>query len=335
LGFLVLVLAGAILAGFVFLGWGGGGASSAVTPGLEQRVEIPPGVSAEGMAQILKRQGIIEDELAFLLRVETKGVAGDLKPGSYLFRTGQDVDTVLDALQQGAGPSGRRVTIPEGLSVSQTAARVTDAGLDGAAYSRQAGTPSRFSLPQMDGLPTDLRTLEGLLFPQTYFLPEGQGPEDLIQMQLDTFAQETAGLPWARSTELGVTEYQVVVVASLVEKEARVPEERALVAAVIYNRLGKDMSLGIDATVRFALDKWSGPLTQADLDDDSPYNTRKHKGLPPGPIASPGLAALEAALQPADVDYLYYVLQDEAGHHFFTASYDEFLEASKNQPPPD
>ena len=120
--------------------------------------------------------------------------------------------------------------------------------------------------------------------------------------------------------------------ASLIEKEVSVPEERAIVAAVIYNRLKEGMTLGIDATVRYALDKWTGDLTSQDLKVDSPYNTRVKKGLPPTPISNPRVESLEAALKPAEVDYLYYVLEDTEGHHFFTASYDKFLEAKANQP---
>ncbi len=131
---------------------------------------------------------------------------------------------------------------------------------------------------------------------------------------------------------LGLTPYQIVIVASLIEKEASIASERAKVAAVIYNRLKKDMTLGVDATVRYAVDKWTGPLTTEDLEVDSPYNTRIVKGLPPTPIANPGVAALRAALEPAAVDYLYYVLSDTDGHHFFTASYEEFLQAKKNAP---
>jgi len=123
-------------------------------------------------------------------------------------------------------------------------------------------------------------------------------------------------------------------VASLIEKEVSVPDERPLVAAVIYNRLEKKMTLGVDATVRYALDKWTGELTSEDLEVDSPYNTRVVKGLPPTPISNPGVAALEAALEPAEVDYLYYVLSDTEGNHFFTADYDEFLRAKENQPEP-
>jgi UPF0755 protein len=195
-----------------------------------------------------------------------------------------------------------------------------------------AADPDRFLVPSLGGQTPDLATLEGFLFPETYFLSGEQGAEDLIREQLASFERAARSLDWSRAARLGVSPLQVVIIASLIEKEARIPEERALVAAVVYNRLKKDMSLGIDATTRYALKKWTEPLTASDLEIDSPYNTREKKGLPPGPIASPGLAALEAALAPEDVDYLYYVLQDDDGHHFFTASYEEFLQAKEQAP---
>jgi UPF0755 protein len=122
-----------------------------------------------------------------------------------------------------------------------------------------------------------------------------------------------------------VTPYEVVIIASLIEEEARIPEDRPKVAAVIYNRLAREMNLQIDATVLYALPRHKERLTYEDLETPSPYNTYLHPGLPPTPIASPGLASLEAALQPADADYLYYVVIDDSGRHAFTASYEEFL----------
>jgi UPF0755 protein len=131
---------------------------------------------------------------------------------------------------------------------------------------------------------------------------------------------------------LGVTPYQIVIIASMIERECSVADERAMIARVIYNRLAQGMTLGIDATVRYATNKWTGDLTDEDLAVDSPYNTRKVTGLPPAPIASPGLDALRAALEPVNGDWLYYVLKDTTGNHFFTASYEEFLQAEENQP---
>jgi UPF0755 protein len=118
----------------------------------------------------------------------------------------------------------------------------------------------------------------------------------------------------------------------MIEKEAKIADERPKVAAVIYNRLKKSMTLGIDATIRYALNKWTGSLTNSDLAINSPFNTRTKKGIPPTPICNPGVAAIRAALEPANVNYLYYVLSDAQGHHFFTASYQEFLNAKNNEP---
>jgi UPF0755 protein len=190
-----------------------------------------------------------------------------------------------------------------------------------------------FQLPSLAGVQvTDVTTLEGLLFPATYFLYEGEGADRLIEDQLAAFTNKTSTLPWEKAAALGVTPYQIVIIASLIEKECSVAEERAMVARVVYNRLAQAMPLGIDATVRYAVNKWTEPLTDADLSVASPFNTRVNMGLPPSPICNPGEAALRAALEPVDGDWLYYVLKDTTGNHFFTSSYEEFLQAKENQP---
>ena len=300
-----------------------------------RRVVIPEGASAQKMAEILQKEGIIESPQRFLEAVLAQVASTRLKPGTYELNSGQDYGSIIAKLESGETSPDLKLTIPEGLAIDQTAERLTEQGrLDGALYAKLARAPKDFTVPPVGGSVPKVTTIEGLLFPSTYALAESDGPAELISQQLKTFSDMTAGLQWARAKDLSVTPYQAVIVASLVEKEARIPEERALVAAVIYNRLAKKMPLGIDATTRYALKKWTGPLTKSDLESDSPYNTRSRPGLPPGPIASPGVAALEAALTPAKVDYLYYVLIDEEGHHLFTASYQEFLEAKERTPTP-
>ncbi|MCL5943061.1 MAG: endolytic transglycosylase MltG [Actinobacteria bacterium] len=296
--------------------------------GRVKRVQIPPRLTAEDVAKILEREGIIASASAFLVQARAQGADGELRPGTYEFRVGQDYAELIAALRRGGAPSTFKVTLPEGLSADQAAERLSaDTPVRGAEYLELAGRPDKFVVPLVGGMTPRVEDLEGLLFPSTYFIPEDGGAADLIRLQLAAFAAKTADLPWRNAEALGVTPYQVVIVASLIEKEARIPEERARVAAVIYNRLKKGMPLGIDASVRFALKKWTGDLTKSDLEVDSPYNTRRYGGLPPGPIASPGLAALKAALEPEKVDFLYYVLIDAAGHHFFTSSYADFLKA--------
>ena len=170
-----------------------------------------------------------------------------------------------------------------------------------------------------------MRTVEGFLFPATYEFFKDTTSAQLVREQLDAFCQnwKQIDLGYARSKNL--TSYDVLIIASMVEKETLSPDERQLVSAVIYNRLHAGMSLGIDATLRYGLNiPPTESIHQSQLQSNSPYNTRKRKGLPPTPIANPGLASLQAAAHPAKVKYLYFVRKPDKKHHFFTASYQAF-----------
>jgi UPF0755 protein len=198
------------------------------------------------------------------------------------------------------------VTIPEGLSRAQIAEVAQEAGLKGDYVKASAGH-------------------EGFLFPDTFELRRGAPASDLVQLQLEDFKRRVRGVDmgYARSKNLDL--HDVVTIASMVEEEAMLEDERKLVAAVIYNRLRAGMPLGIDATTRFATGNYTEPLTESELAEDSPYNTRLNAGLPPGPIDNPGLASIEAAAHPAKVDYLYYVVKPGAcGEHSFSSSDAEF-----------
>lgn len=296
-------------------------------------VVIPSGSSAEEIARLLEKAGVVASARSFLAETRERGLETKLRPGTYEFARGEPVESVLNKLTKGLQSGPGKVTIPEGLSIDQVASRLEEQGVaSGEEYERLARTPSAFTVPRVGGEKVAVSDLEGLLFPATYFLPTEKKEEALIEAQLEAFAEATADLPWERASDLKLTTYEVLIIASMIEKETALADERPLVAAVIYNRLRNDMRLDIDATVRFALKKWTGSLTRTDLTIDSPYNTRKYKGIPPGPIASPGVDAIKAALQPAQVDYLYYVLTPDGGQHFFTSSYEEFLQAAKNAP---
>lgn len=198
------------------------------------------------------------------------------------------------------------LTVPEGLSRAQTAELAREAGLTGSYLKASEGS-------------------EGYLFPDTYELERGAPASDLVALQKQTFRRRIASvdLSYARSKNLTLDD--VVTIASMVEEEAQLDEERRLIAAVIYNRLREGIPLGIDATVRFATGNYERPLTESELATDSPYNTRVHAGLPPGPISSPGLASIEAAARPAEVDYLYYVVEPgTCGEHAFSSTDAEF-----------
>lgn len=201
------------------------------------------------------------------------------------------------------------VTIPEGYTRAQTAEIAKQEGLRGS-Y-EQASVRSKYLNPAKYG-GKDAKDLEGFLFPDTFELEKHASAANLVQLQLEDFKRRIAGVDMSYARSKNLTTYDVVTIASMVEDEAGLESQRKLVAAVIYNRLHEGMPLGIDATTRFATGNYSEPLTESELATDSPYNTRTNAGLPPGPINSPGLASIEAAARPAEVDYLFYVAEPGA-----------------------
>lgn len=293
------------------------------------QVQITPGMTATQIGRLLEEKGVVDSASEFVELVKSRQSEGKLQPGTYRLRTDLSLVSVVQKLETGEGSSTFRVTIPEGLTVTQVAALLDKGGkIKGKDYIELSQDPAKFVIPKVGGTAPDVSTLEGLLFPDTYYLLQGDGATQLIGAQLAAFEKKTSALSWSKAEALGRTPYEIVIVASLAEKEAVTAQDRAKVAAVIYNRLKAKMTLGLDVTVRYALDKWTGELTAEDLKVDSPYNTRVVKGLPPSPIANPGLDALKAALEPADVDYLYFIA-DKNGKLFFTADYEEFLKLKK------
>jgi UPF0755 protein len=288
-------------------------------------VVVPRGATAADVGGLLEEAGVIRSSLAFRLMASFRGGGSDIKAGHYEMRTNMPLDEVFLLIEHGPEDITPTVTftIPEGYRVEQVADRLADEmGLSRRGFVGAANSGA-FTLPPY--LPDGTETVEGFLFPETYEIRKNAAIEDVITRQLEQFRLVAQRLPWDRAKDLGVTPYEVVIIASMIEEEARIPEDRARIAAVIYNRLSRGMNLEIDATVLYALPRHKERLLYTDLEIDSPYNTYLHAGLPPTPIASPGQASLEAALQPADTDYLYYVVIDESGRHAFTASYEEFL----------
>jgi peptidoglycan lytic transglycosylase G len=221
-----------------------------------------------------------------------------------------------------AAPKQVRITLPEGLTVAQMA-RAADAasrGITAVGYllqTRRQPFPAGFGRP---------KSPEGFMFPDTYFVFANEPAATLVEKQLENFRAKWAKVDMTYARSKNLTNYDVLTIASMIEKEVVVPRERALVAAVIYNRLHLRMPLGIDATLRYGLHiPPTKAITKAQLASDSPYNTRKFPGLPPTPIANPGLASIQAAAHPAKVDYLYFVRKPDCRSHFFTASIEEFL----------
>ena len=284
------------------------------------RVTIPQGSSLSQIADILEQQGVVEDAGFFQLRARLAGHTADLRPGAYELRKDMSFTAALDALQQGVPPDVVQVAIPEGLSRSE--ARPYTKGLRGN-YVR-ASRRSR----QLD--PADYKaprgaSLEGFLFPATYELKKGRTVKALVNEQLAQFEKNFGKVDLSYARRKNLTPYDVLIIASLIEREAMVAKERPLIASVIYNRLSDGIPLGIDATVRFVTGNWKRPLRESELANPSPYNTRVHAGLPPGPIGSPGLSSIRAAANPAKTNYLFYVVKvDSCGEHKFAKTDAEF-----------
>lgn len=217
----------------------------------------------------------------------------------------------------------QRLLIREGLRREDVAAILdAETSIPGARYLALTAPGPRGRALARTGRPT---SLEGFLFPATYEITEATTAEELVDQQVAAFAANTSGIPLAYARRKNLTRFDVLTIASMIEREVVVPSERPLVASVIYNRLKAGMTLGIDATVQYAIGEWKTELTVDDLAVDSPYNTRRFTGLPPGPIASPGADSFRAAARPKETGFLYYVARnDGTGRHYFSTNADQF-----------
>ncbi|MEA2124772.1 MAG: hypothetical protein QOI80_1554 [Solirubrobacteraceae bacterium] len=291
------------------------------------RVKIPAGASVGEIADLLEAREVIASGTFFSLNATLTGRRGGLRPGTYTLQRDMRYGTVLDSLSK--GPQAKvietfKLTLPEGLSAAELAPRVKQGGVSG---DYVAATKAATALRRAHalGLPNDQKTTEGFLFPATYDLPKGAEASNLVEDQLKAFAANFRGVDLRRAKRGNLTRYDVVTIASMVEREAQLDRERPLVAAVIYNRLRDGMPLAIDATIRYYENNWRDPLKQSELGRDEPYNTRLNRGLPPTPIGNPGLASLKAAAQPAKVPYLYYVVKPgTCGRHNFSSTDAQF-----------
>jgi UPF0755 protein len=286
----------------------------------EAIVTVPEGASAGQVADLLTDNDVVSNGTLFEWRLKLAGKTDQILPGRYVLANNMSYSEAIDRLTSAGGKVN--VTIPEGEDRTQIAATVGDLGLSGdylaASKSSKGFDPSRYGAQNP-------KSLEGFLFPATYELDPGASVDQLVSQQLEAFRQNISGVNLSYAKSKNLTVYDVLTIASMIDKEVQIASERPLVAAVIYNRLHRGMPLGIDATTRFEFHNYTDAITQSQLESPSPYNTRNHVGLPPTPIGNPGLPSIEAAARPAKVDYIYYVLNgDGSGHHCFTASGQEF-----------
>jgi UPF0755 protein len=282
----------------------------------EQFVQIPQGASTRDIGKRLIEAGVVRDELQFRVATWWSGRARKLQAGEYRFDRPLSPIDVVDMIARGE-VFARRLTFPEGLTIREMAKIWESQGFGPAAQFVQAAKQREL----ITDLDPDAKDLEGYLFPDTYPLPRGTAAPKLIAMMVERFRATCTPEMRAQASAQGLTIRQLVTLASLVEKETGAGAERSLVAAVYRNRLKIGMGMQADPTVIYALEqagRYDGNIRRDDLTFDSPYNTYKYAGLPPGPISAPGRASLEAAAAPADVPYLYFVSRNDGSHVFAT-----------------
>jgi UPF0755 protein len=299
----------------------------------EVRVKVPSGASSSQIANLLKEQGMIKSPAIFTYYLKWKNQGSRFQAGEYAMKPGMTLDQIIDQFNNGQAVKEEmfRVTIPEGFTARQIAEKLTmETPLKAEAFLQNIAKPEQFKAAALATLPNDQAIkyrLEGYLFPETYEFKKGANEQEFIERSLQELDKKLATLPadWeekAKGRNLNL--HQVLTVASLIEREVVVEEERPLVAGVIYNRLNQKMPLQIDATVQYLLDKPKERLFEKDLLVESPYNTYRNPGLPPGPIASPSLASIKAALYPADTKYMFYVTKkDGTQGHLFAETFDQ------------
>jgi UPF0755 protein len=280
----------------------------------EQFIEVTPGTSTSAIGRMLVDAGIIRDEFAFRAALWWTGRSRTLQAGEYRFDRAASAVDVIGRLARG-DVYARPLTFPEGLTIDEMSRLFEMRGF-GSGSSFVAAARDGSLIKDLDSAASDL---EGYLFPETYALTRGTSAQRLVRLMTDRFRATYTDDLRRRAQAQGLTTRQVVSLASLIEKETGKPDERPLVAAVYRNRLKIGMGLQADPTVVYALQKagrYDGNIRRADLAFDSPYNTYRYQGLPPGPIAAPGKASLEAALMPASVAYLYFVSRNDGSHVF-------------------
>ncbi len=284
-------------------------------------VTVVPGASAADIALLLEEAGLVRDALVFRLWLRYHGYGDSLQAGDYLFTPGDSFQTMVEAMQEGR-VAGTVLTVPEGLTVRQIAQLVAEKGLaaedEFLAAARRGELVEEF-LPE--GLDTD-ECLEGYLFPDTYFFRPQTTVDDVVEAMTSRFSQVFTASRRQRAQDIGFTAHEIATLASIIEREAVLDEERPVIAGVFHNRLQANWRLDADPTVLYAVGRPGGPVMRGDLDVESPYNTYRQTGLPPGPIANFGEKSLEAALYPEEVEYFFFVSRND-GTHAFSITYAE------------
>jgi UPF0755 protein len=315
----VLVVLGLVGAGLAWISYQKA-VDPAGPPGEPVKLTIPMGSSTQAIGKLLDSAGIITSADMFRYYIRLNG-GGPFQAGEYTLAKNMSMAEAIDVLEKGPELKFEQLTVPEGLVLSQIARQVAKLeGRSAEAFTAAVQSGSVRSKFQPQGV----TTLEGLLLPETYNVEPKDDEARILERIVSSFdvACEQAGIPDAQA-KVGISPYEAIIVASLIERETRFDDERAKVAQVIYSRLQKKIPLGIDASIIYALgksDEHDVRVLFKDLEIDSPYNTYKRTGLPPTPIAAPGKASLEAAMHPEPGPYLYYVVTEKSGRHSFATT---------------
>ena len=281
-------------------------------------IEISKGMNAKEIAHLLKEEGLIKNGLAFRVLAKVKGVENKLQAGEYELSSSLNLSRILSKIKKGE-VLARPFTIPEGYNICQIAQILEEKGLAEKERFIALTKDTKF----ISRLGIQAKNLEGYLFPETYRVSKGMKEEEIIKLMASQFNKAVTEEDRKRAEELGFTFHETIILASIVEKETSAPEERAFISAVFHNRLKAKRPLQADPTVIYALgEAFDGDLKKEHLKIDSPYNTYRYRGLPPGPIGNPGKKAIQAALYPTDVNYLYFVSRND-GTHAFSFSLEE------------
>lgn len=320
--FALLVVLMTISGFFCYLLFGDSSTTVANGEQLDVYVTVRPGMTATDIGEMLEERGIIVSRYKFWAIAKLGGSAEKFKAGTYHFYVNMPIREVLDILI-GGEESILRFTIPEGFTVSEIADRLQKEGIVSAKEFKAKAknfAPYHYMKASKDAK----YRAEGFLFPDTYEVEPDTPPEAILQMMARTFDDRLTDEMREQAEKMDLTIYDLVTLASLVEKEARFEEDRPIIAQVFLKRLEINMPLQSDTTIQYLLDVPKEDVTYADTEIDSPYNTYQHYGLPPGPIANPGIDSLMAVLEPANTDYLYFVA-DRQGHNHYTKTYEEHL----------
>ncbi len=293
------------------------------------RIEIPLGSSVESMANQLEQNGVIKSAWVFKIYSKLQKTGSKYRAGIYYLDSGMNIEEITQIIQHGKGfVEIVKFTIPEGFEVRMIVDKLVESGLGSSERFYEIINNNPFDYEFLKEIPEDAVPLEGYLFPDTYEVYKAAKEEEIIKKMLDRFDNVFNEDFRNRAKELNMSINEVVTLASIIEREAKAEKELKVVSSVFHKRLKINMLLGSCATVQYIIKERKDVLLTKDLEIVSPYNTYKNPGLPPGPIASPGKKAIEAALYPDETDYLYFVAEKD-GTHYFSKTYDEHLRAQR------